>query len=198
MVLSKKSNTKNNVGKRSMRKTRKGGKKSKMTSNKTGIKGTKKGNGGKKLFRKVSKKNQKKGGDTSIGPGHPMYLSIQAAGKYTVEYIHKMINDYHNSRTTVEKKQELANDFNNLRFHDEKRENGYDCFHKWSTLTIDLKMSPKIWYDNFGDNTCSGAENEWKQLNIENMAVPISNWIPHVRAPGTYAKYTLFYKTHDD
>ena len=68
MVLSKKSNNKKNIGKRSMQKTRKGGKKSKMTSKKTGKKGTKKGKGGKggkggkKQFRKMSKKNQKKGG----------------------------------------------------------------------------------------------------------------------------------------
>ena len=186
MFLSKKSNKKNS-GKRSMQKTRKGGKKSKMTSKKTGKKGTKKGKGGKggkggkKQFRKMSKKNQKKGGE-----GELLIDKVREKMKpYTEEYVYDMINEYHNSSTTEDRKDVLSNEFNNLKFHIDKNALGNDCFYDTQYLKITLKMVPHEKNAAFFDSPdCSG----FRQINIEKVTVPYMK-----SAPNIGGKYTFFY-----
>ena len=192
MVLSKKSNKKNNVGKRSMRKTRKGGKKSKMTSKKTGKKGTNKGKGGKKgkkQFRKMSRKNQKKGG----GELTLLDKVRTRMEPYTEKYVYDMINKYHNSATTEDAKKQLEVSFNELRFHIDKNEMGNECFWDTDYLQITLKMNASKKNAAFDDSMTCGGEQGFKQLNIADVKVPSVTWSP-INIPGADTKYTFYYK----
>ena len=192
MVLSKKSNKKNNVGKRSMRKTRKGGKKSKMTSKKTEKKGTKKGKGGKKgkkQFRKMSRKKQKKGGELTL-----LDKVRTSMEPYTEIKVKDMINEYHNSATPDTTKKQLDVSFNELRFHIDKNNTGNECFYDTDYLQITLKMNASKKNAAFDESmTCRGNPWGFKQLNIADVKVPSVTWSP-INIPGADTKYTFYYR----